>query len=388
MNKRTSSILFAAIFLTLIFGLGSLSLFNLLKYYINDEVINNNWTGESGTRLEADISGTFFRKTSFVDLNGAVRNIFCQQEMNGVVKLNNGYLTEPVERCPDEYIRLYAYRTAGMNEYLKKRGTALVYASPPGTVGRSDPALPAGIEDFTNDNIDRMLSALQEAGVDTIDFRETIAADGLDHYSMMYKTDHHWSTEAGFHAFQKLERYIIEKTGCETDPRVSDLSNYTITKFEKWHLGSRGQRTGIYFAGIDDFVLIDPDFDVPVIDNDGQSGTIHDYFFITEFLEERDLTSRYTYDAVMGGAAYLGHYINPAAKNKVKILMISDSFAKAVNPYLIMDFAEVWTISDGYVGSVTPAFIEEYDPDVVIMLYYTHYINGNSGSFDFNFYPE
>ena len=380
-----TAVLFTVFFLIIIFGFGILSFANLTGYYINDETVNNEWTAEMGNKLETDISSTFFRKFSFVNLNGAVRRFFRQQEMNGVVKLNNGYLTEPLAICPDESIRDYVHRTESFNTYLKNRGTALLYVSPPYTSSKWDPELPAGIEDYSNDNIDRLLASLRAAGIDTLDFRETMAADGIDHYSMMYKTDHHWTTEAGFYAYRYLEKYIAEKTGCEIDPRVADLANYTVTKFDKWHLGSRGQRTGVYYTGIDDFVLIDPNFETIVEDPYGVTNPIHKYFFITEYLEERDLTSRYTYDSVLGGPAYLGHYKNPNSRNDVRILMITDSFAKAVNPYLIMQFAEVNTFYNGSVTNITPQLIEEYDPDVVIMLYYPHYINQNSGSFDFNF---
>lgn len=382
-NKK--AVLFSVVFLTLVLGLGFLSFAGLADHYINETVINNEWTPELGNKFETDISGTFFQNFSFVNLNGALRKLFGQQEMNGVVKLNNGYLTETLDRCPDESLDNYVHRTAGFNEYLKKRGTALLYASPPYTGSRSDPELPVGVEDFSNDNIDRLIVRLRDAGIDTIDFRETMEADGIDHYSMMYRTDHHWTTEAGFYAYGLLEAYIAEKTGCELDPRVSDPENYTVTKFDRWHLGSRGQRTGIFYAGIDDFMLIDPNFETELIDPNGHSGKIHDYFFITDYLEERDLTSRYTYDSVLGGPNYLGHYTNSQSVNGIKIMMITDSFAKAVNPFLIMQFGEVNTFYNGSVANITPELIEEYDPDVVVLLYYPRYINETSGSFDFNF---
>ncbi len=385
MHNKTSAVLLSLIFLLLVFGLGILSFSGLADYYINGTIVNNEWTSELGNKFETDVSSTFFQKFSFVNLNGAVRKIFGQQEMNGVIKLNNGYLTEISDRCPDEDIKEFVYKTKTFNDYLENRGTALLYFSPPSTVSAYDPELPVGVEDFSNNNIDRLISGLQDAGVDTIDFREVLHAEDIDPYSMMYKTDHHWTTEAGFHAYRLLENYIQAKTGCEIDPTIADLKNYSVTNYENWHLGSRGQRTGIYFAGIDDFVLIDPNFDVTLVDPNGETGSIHDYFFIKKYLETRDLTSRYTYDSVLGGSNFLGHYQNHGSKNNVKVMMITDSFAKAVNPYMIMQFAEVNTFYNGYVGSINPDLIEAYDPDVVIMLYYPNVINHNSGSFEFGF---
>ena len=383
-GKNKSGILYAGLFLLFVGVMGCLSLFNLTRYYIRGEEIDNDLAEAEGSQLEKDISGTFFARLSFVDLNGAIRRVLGQHEMNGVVKLDNGYLMMPLEKCTDESLRQFSGRTSVFNDYLREKGISLVYVSPPYTVGKFDPELPPGEEDFSNDNIDRFLSLLEENGIDTIDIRETMHEDGIDHYDMVYKTDHHWTTEAGFYTYNVLEKYIAEKTSCKTDPRISDISNYVLTKYNNSHLGSVGLRTGKYYAGTDDFTLIVPKFDTYIRDPEGKTGKVRDYFLDTGPLLERDGTLLYGYDKVLGGGAYLGDYVNLDPVNDVKILVISDSFSKAVIPYLIMGFAEVNTVLDGYVSSVTPELIEAYDPDIVIMMYYPKYINSNSGSFDFN----
>ncbi len=382
MSKK-SAVIFTGVFLIVVGLIGFLTFFRHMNFYINDVTVNNEWTAEMGNRFETDLASNFFGKFSFVNLNGAIRKLLGQREMNGVVRLNNGYLTVPLRECPEEQLHQFADRTAALNSYLQNRGTGLVYVSPPYTGSKYDPELPAGIEDHSNDNIDRLLSLLEEAGVDTIDVRESMRADGIDHYEMTYKTDHHWTTEAGFYTYRLLEKYISEKTGCAIDPRISDISNYTVTKYEKWFLGSRGKRTGQYFAGTDDFTLIEPKFDITIRSVEGSSGTIRDFFIDKELLGRRDYESGYVYDAVLGWGAYSGDYVNPDSVNDIRILIISDSFAKAVNPYLIMGFGETKCILDAYTGNVTPDLIEDYDPDVVIMLYYSEYINADSGSFDF-----
>ena len=56
---------------------------------------------------------------------------------------------------------------------------------------------------------------------------------------------------------------------------------------------------------------------------------------------------------------------------------------EGVNPYLIMGFGEMNCWLNGNVSYITPEMVEDYDPDVVIMMYYPDYINAGSGSFDF-----
>lgn len=60
--------------------------------------------------------------------------------------------------------------------------------------------------------------------------------------------------------FYDFSGYSERTLNCEVDPAVEDPSNYRTETYEAWHLGSRGQRTGAYFSGIDDFELILPEF--------------------------------------------------------------------------------------------------------------------------------
>lgn len=382
MKKRetTSYIMFCAVFFIVVITLGVLSFDKLVRFYVNDEMDYNEWSADLGTKLETDIATTFFEKFQFINLNGAVRNFLGQREMNGVVKLNNGYLLTTMDYSSDEFLSDCSTSVASLGAYLEARGTALVYAACPYTSGKYDSQLPDGVEDYGNQNIDRFLLMLREADIDTIDFRETMHADGINHYDMMYKTDHHWTTEAGFYAYGILENYITEKTGCEVDERISDICNYTITTYKKWHLGSRGQRTGKYFAGIDDFDLILPKFETSIQNKEGVVGSMEELIVNMEPLTKKQYTSRYTYDDVLARA--LTHYVNLNCKNDIKILIVTDSFGKAVNPYLIMGFRELNYLYDGDVSCITPEYIEAYDPDVVILMYYSERLNGGGG---FNF---
>lgn len=373
---------YIAVFLVIIIGLGFLSYRKLTKFYINQEKDYNEWTPDLGSKFETDIASTFFNKFGFVNLNGAVCNALNQPCMNGVVKLNNGYLLTTLPYSSDEVLRTYADSTIRFDEYLKNRGTVLVYANTPYTSSKYDPQLPIGINDYGNDNCDRFLQMLKDAGVDTIDFRETMHDDGIDQYSMMYKTDHHWTTKAGLYAYGVLEDYIVDKTGCDVDERISDIQNYTVTTYKKWHLGSRGQRTGIYYAGIDDFDLIIPNFDTSIQNGAGTVGNMQDVMINMEPLTNKDYTSRYTYDSVLGGS--LGHFTNLDCKNDIKVLIITDSFGKAVAPYLAMGFAQIDYVYDADVSGVTPEFIESMDPDVVIMMYYPEFLQEGKQPFSFS----
>lgn len=365
--RKKAAIGYLLIFVILIGGIGLLSEKNLFDFYVNVETDYNEWSASLGNKFETDIATTFYEKFQFVNVNGLFRKMIGQREMNGVIKLNNGYLYTTMEYVEDERIIDYGNRVVALERYLSNRGTKFVYVMAPCTSGKYDPQLPVGVSDYGNDNADRMVSYLKEQGIDSIDLRERMHEDGINHYDMMYRTDHHWNTKAGFYAYQVLEEYIVNQIGCHVDPRISDESQYTIRTYENWHLGSRGQRTGVLFAGIDDFDLYLPNFETKIL-GAGKEGNVQDVAISMEPLANRKQTSKYTYDWVFDPT--FGYYVSQTADNDIKLMMLADSFGKAVNPYLIMAFSEFTGVFNMQVSSVNPEFIEQYDPDVVVMLYF------------------
>lgn len=335
-----------------------------LKFWITGETDYNEWNVSLGSKGETDYISNFWGKLQFVNFNGLMRNILGQHEMNGVVKLNNGYLLTTFGFLSDEEIEERALTLKNFNDYLKSSDTKLLFAVTPYTSSKYDPQLPIGIEDYGNYNLDRFVMALRDKGVDVMDFREVMYEDGIDQYSMMYKTDHHWTTQAGFYAYTKVLEWIKENVNVEVDDKVADLNNYTITTYPRWHLGSRGQRTGYLYAGIDDYDLILPKFDT-MIQRGDQIGNYEEMMINYTPLESKDYSSRYTYDYVMNA----GGGINSNSKNDLKILVVGDSFSKAFSPYLVLAFYETRYVyaPDG----VAKAYLEEYKPDVVVCLYYT-----------------
>lgn len=379
-NKKISSVMYFMVFIITVFVLGGLSAYKLYDFYVNDRTDYNEWNAELGNKFETDEASAFFKKFEFVNLNGFIRRILHQQEMNGVVKLNNGYLFTPIAQVGDEVLTDYADRVAKLKAYLDEEGIELLYVQTPYTVSKYDPQIPAGVWDFGNDDADRFITMLKDRNISTMDYRELMHEDGINQYDMMYKTDHHWTTEAGFYAYCKLSDYLQRTLNCKVDERIGDIENYTITTYENWHLGSRGQRTGKYYAGIDDFDLISPDFDIEVR-RDKDVGTIRDLVLYTDALRDTDYTFRYTYDSVL--QASMDSFICNEAKNDKRILMVTDSFGYALNPYMIMSFAQTRTIRNGETEKLTKEFINEYKPDAVVLMYYPTLLTDGDGGFKF-----
>jgi len=353
-----------AVLLLVLIGLVSLvSVKNLAAARLEGQSLNNNAEGRD--QLETDLTACLFGREAFVDLNGGIRRLLGQREMNGVVRLENGYLAMPNDPAAPETLLHNADAAAALQTYLAERGIPFLYVATPFKIAADDPQLPSGVTDATNADLDTLLALMKERGVETLDLRDSIRQDGLDPYSLFFVTDHHWNTYGGFYAFTK----IVERLGMPVDPALLDLANYTPETYPAWHFGSYGQRTGRLFAEPDDFTLLMPPV-LPVIENttNGESGVFDQLLYDRSVLQERDLSQSVTYDAALGRSQ--SSYRNPEAACGKKILIVCDSMASAVNPYLILAFREIKTLSAYYPEELTAAVLDEYQPDAVILMHY------------------
>lgn len=359
--------IYAILFLIVLFLLAFLSDAGLVRYYVNGAESNIEWKPDAGSRFETDYITNFYRKMQFINGNGVLRRVFGQREMNEVVKLENGYLTELVEELPEERLSESAEEIARINRMCMAHEIPFLYVMTPYKISKYDPELPAGEEDYSNQNMDVFLRKLDELGVAYMDLRETIHAGGINQYELFYRTDHHWTTEGGFYIYTKLAERMEDMLDIRIDENVMDPASYRITTYAKWHLGSLGQRVGIWYGGIDDFDLIELDFETQLTHN-GESGSFSEILIDREPLEKRNVETRGTYDFVLNNG--FGYFKNAGASNNKRVLIITDSMGKAVIPYMILSFAESYNVYVYDPTDITGRFLNDWKPDAVLIMEY------------------
>lgn len=345
-----------------------------LKNYWDIKVSGVEATPDGYTKdneFEENFNILLWNEDKYVEYYGLAAKWLKQPELNNTIKLKNGYLSEEREAYPAEVLKKNADDLLRTKQYLEERGTGLLYVQSPYKISKYDDQLPIGVSDYSNENMDLFLKHISENGIDNIDLRESFKEDGMDPYDYFFRTDHHWTAEAGFYAFTKIAEYAEASLGIEISDQVTDINNYNIENFEDWHLGSNGQRTGIHYGGIDDFHLISPKFDTAITNmNTGENGSYNDVLIERIVLEEE---SRAVYDICYGNS--MGAYFhNPNASGDKTVILVSDSMGKVVAPFMILAFKNVYTI--GY--DLNQAKIEEINPDLVIYLPYHDNIVGDN----------
>ncbi len=314
--------------------------------------------------LDSNLKVNVFAKQEYLNLQGYISKTINQRELNDVIKLNNGYLTSVQKQATDEALVSNVEALANIQDYLGNKGVKFVYVRAPYKISVFDSQLPDGVIDYSADNSKRFVELLDQYNINYIDIGLEMHNDGLNQYDYYYKTDHHWTPEGGLYAFSKIDNEIKNELEIKETNIYSDINSYNIDVYKDWHLGSSGQRVGVYYAGADDMHYIKPKNDVIITDVTTQTtDSFSKIMYDESVLSKRDYEQRLTYDTLYGAA--MGHQIhNESASNNIKILVSTDSMGKVVVPYMVLSYKDLyWT-------GISKELIDDYKPDVVVLIKY------------------
>lgn len=184
--------------------------------------------------------------------------------------------------------------------------------------------------------------------------------DSDEFFELFYKTDHHWTIDGAYRAYQTIAQVL----GLET---ISPLSRVSYDGYPSY--GSIA-RQGLYLTAddhISDFVF--PDFDGTVIVN----GEIKPRDGKTSFADgsvDEGLAVFRSYESYFGMNYSVVQYANNSSKNDRNLLIVGDSFTQPVEPMLAASYKNTFSIdprSNYYTDSLS-AFIDENDIDDIVVI--------------------
>lgn len=297
-------------------------------------------------------------------------NLRAYEEYNGVIKLPDGQLTSLVQRME---VSENVNALAELDSFCKEQDIDFLYVQAPYKISKFEDVSISGNTDFSNQNADDLLKGLEENGVGYYDLRDEIRKQNLDHHALFYRTDHHWKAETGLWAAGLLAQKLSEEYGIHIDHSLFAEENYNFVEYEDWFLGSRGKKVTLSQTAPDDFSLIYPQFSTDLefkipskgIDVVGDFSVIYDM----EQVKKRDYYTLDPYSTYLYGNIPVALLHNLDIENGSKVLVIKDSFALCVAPFLALgvEYTDVLDLRH-FDGSVR-AYIAEAKPDIVIAFY-------------------
>lgn len=290
-----------------------------------------------------------------------------------VVRLENGYLESAGNffyylTQPDETVAEFS------NWVEETLNCPYLYIQAPAKLCALDQELQLPLPEMTNANqqTDWLLEHLAELGVDTLDLRESLHADGLNHYDCFYVTDHHWTMDTGLWAADVMAAELEERYGLAVDMSPLNPEKYEQRVWEDAFLGSQGRKVTLSYAHPEDFILPVPTFatdlhlTVPPWGSDFSGG--FEILYNESAIPSPDYYRSNSYGAVlMGDCPYLVVENKDHSEGPV-VAVLRESFAIAPGPYLSLAAGEVHFIDARYYEGSVKALLEEIQPDIVVSL--------------------
>ena len=380
-NKNSILFAFAAVFIA--FGIwgGCLKQIGLDAFDIIGALMH--FDGEMVGEAKKSIEEASNKELSYHDLmmdidsirNNLLGTRIIIKDDSIVVKADSGSLCEPVNRLEDSEIEETVSRIHELKEFAESNGAHFLYCVAPRKEQYEQ--LPCNVNNYAGENHDRFLQQLRTSDIPTIDFSESFGNTASGEKLFFY-TDHHWTTLSGFAAYASLCEELSARYGFAYNEEYTDLENYTVSVYSDWSLGSKGKKTGTYFTrrGADDFALITPKFRTDMTEEHAskREGTFEETVLFLQHMK-KDYYHDITYVTYSGGDYRLQIVKNRQNPTGAKILIIRDSFACVVTPFLALQTSElhVCDIRDYDYLTGTRVNLEEYiqknTPDYVIVLY-------------------
>ena len=232
--------------------------------------------------------------------------------------------------------------------------------------------MPVGLKDWPALKMTALVDALREKGISVLDLRDSF--EGLGDYShLFFRTDHHWNIRGGLFAWQTIANTLREDYGLAPDPFYEDPANYHSETLEDWFLGSQGKRVGTLFAGTDDFELLTPDFDTAftfTIAGEGviRSGSMEETILFPERVAEKDYYNGNPYTYYSGGDYGLLTIVNHLNAEGPSILMVRDSMACVVTPFMASACSRLVQVDTRYYDGDPAQLAIQLGVDLVLVL--------------------
>lgn len=292
------------------------------------------------------------------------------QSAGRLVNVHGGYITTPAERIDTEP---YADNVAEFAEFLAGEGIPFLYVESLFKADREDDD-PLLYDDYTNRNADELIGYLRGSGISVLDLRDSVFEQSMDHYSLFFRTDTHWLPSTGLWASGQIAERL--RSEFSFDLSLEPLSNdrYRSILYPKSYLGSNGRNVGLSYAGLDDFVLLLPEFETSLTyvsreADINRSGSFDETLIEWDRLENTDYYANSSYAAYMGGRQPLAEIYNEYADNEIRLLFLSDSFGSTVAPFLSLTVREIDFIDPRLFNGSVESYIRENPPDAVVIMY-------------------
>jgi hypothetical protein len=240
---------------------------------------------------------------------------------------------------------------AALSKLSENTGVPVYFALIPGSSEIWSGRLPANApNDSEKDVIDY---AYTHIGVSTVDMLDALSAHKDE--AIYYRTDHHWTSLGAYYGYAAL----MDALGKSASP----LSDYAPRTVSESFYGTTYSSSGFSWVAPDSMqVYVEEPAGLTVTNyprGEAEEGSLYH----ESFLDKKD---KYAY--FLGGNTPLVR-ITTEAGDAPSLLIVRDSYADSLVPFLIRDFSEIHILDLRYYRTSLADYMAENDIDMALVCY-------------------
>lgn len=361
--KLNSSKALPILFLTIVFG------FSILSFVIPDKAksaeenrvlaqtpslsYQTYFEGRFQTKLEQYFNDQFPFRNSLIKWKTASDLTLDIIESNGVIKSKDGYLIERIKNPSENNIR---HDIKSLDNFKRSNPNCNFYfLLAPNAGNIMSEKLPRTVH-MSNQNkyMTSFFNDLKKIGITPIDSRKTLEKK-IDKQQLYYRTDHHWTTGAAYLAYKEAHKEM----GLDSDIKYKKLSIHRNFR------GTLASKSGFTNGRNDELQIYWPK------KNQNYHDSIYNFvdvkkttntFYAFDNLKKKDA---YT---IFGGWNHPFYTISTPTQSTRKLLLVKDSYANCMIPFLTQDFRKIVVVDPRYYfGDINKIMAEEGITDVLFL---------------------
>ncbi|MBQ2847936.1 MAG: hypothetical protein IJE74_06750 [Clostridia bacterium] len=288
------------------------------------ELSLENWKSRSFMNGMSDyFSDHFILRESFIKVKNSIEKALGKTEINGVIE-NDGYLIQTFKGIN---YTLTDRNIASLNKLKAKNPDTPFYFMPIVTAQEKFKEKLPSYLDVTSESEYTEYCFEKLNGIEKIDVSREICS--IDY--AFYRTDHHWTTDAAYEAYLKLSDTLGIVPFSKNTIQISTVSdNFKGTLYSKTlNEKIKPDIIKVYKS--------DTNFRLIIKDKE------YNGLYFNEFLNEKD---KYSY--FLSGNHGICTVKNDDSEVKKKLLIIKDSYANCIIPFIAEHFSEITVVDPRY----------------------------------------
>ncbi|WP_077324853.1 DHHW family protein [Virgibacillus siamensis] len=331
--------------------------FQKFNQYFNDQfILRNKW----------------IRANSRID-----KHVLKKKVVNGIYVSKDGYLIEPINKQ-----KIPPKKAAGeinsFTQEINKQNIDVYFGLVPHKTIMMRDKLPDYLESHGKKMTDKLMQRFSDQ-VHAMDLRSAIKGH-MDEKNMYFYTDHHWKPKAAYYAYRSIINNMAKKHPDVGKPIPKN--QYTWKDSKKPSYGTYARKTGkAYVKKADRIPIVQPKFKEKPF-KICFKGSCDREFYVKKYLKS-DKVFAPRYKAYLGGSLPKVTIENPNNPDGRKLLVLKDSYAHPMIPFLARNFKEIHMLDQRHNDINVYKYANKHNIDDVLFIHNANTLVNKSSVRDF-----